>query len=158
MPGVTRRLQPPRPTFDWTTGKAEWVLHLPPHGVNQQTRVGLGFDGHAHQYKASESKLYVVYVQSVTGGWVPPPRTPLAITLTFALHPENMLRLDVDKWGAVVSDAVVGTRGDAWIFDYRAVKQPSAVGPEEESVHVRVEWQPPVPKATRAAHPARGAA
>ncbi len=144
MAGI-RRPPTKRPALDWSAGYEEWLLSLPPHGVNHVTQLARKAVV-PHIYKVSESRRYEEYVKLSIHGWYPPPKTPLVVVLDFALLQDTFLGLDVDKWGAVVVDAVLGARCDHWMVDFRsrkgAVVEPGCM----ESVLVRVEWTPPEPK------------
>lgn len=110
------------------------VLPLPPHGVNHATQFTCV--PWPRMYKRDESRAYDLYVKQALGGWQPPPHTPLMVTLRLRVPRRMMHRLDVDKWGAVIVDAVLGARYDQWV--YALVIHKAATEDKEGSVFVDV--------------------
>lgn len=91
---------------------------LPPNGVNHATMP----NGHGGRYKTAESRAWEQGVALLIGGWEPPARTPLDVTVTLEMPRSLFRRADADKWAAVCADAVIGARRDQWIDRQTAIK------------------------------------
>lgn len=140
---MVTRIRAPRPVFDYSAGEITWYLiPLPPFGLNHSTQLAR-WATTPHIYKRRESKMWEVAVKGITGGWVPPAKTPLTVAMRFYVPKADILALDVDKWAPVCVDAVVGSRHDQYVFDCSESKAETLDG-QEPGVSVRVSWALPV--------------
>lgn len=92
---------------------ARFVLPLPP-SMNHAYRHTV-VAGRAVTYKTEDAKAWQRGVALIVGGWIPPERTPLRVTITLEVPRGDFHKRDIDGYLKLLLDSTIGTRADSWI-------------------------------------------
>jgi len=114
-------------SVEFRANSMRWWFQLPfpAAGVNMATRRGWGFDGKPTTYKTAAARQYEEEVKLALHGWEPPKHLSLAIVMNLWVPRALFRRIDLDKWAAVVLDALIGPRQDQWIDLITIQKRPT---------------------------------